>query len=142
MKFAARLMMVVLATPLVALPTPSVGQAQTPIVVVGILKNRHGTLVVDESVYFSGVTNGRGALEYSVKDGRTTGILNPQSKTDRQGRFRIEIRKDQLPARKTFTLGDWQGWFVHDNGELLVLEIPAPTAKSSKREVNVGTVIR
>lgn len=142
MKAATRILVVLFTTTLLAAPTSSSGQPGSSLVVVGILKNRLAAPVVGETVYFSVVTDGRGSLEYAVKDGKTTGILNPQAKTDAQGRFRIEVRPDQLGAGERFALGNWQRWLVRDDGQLRVFQVPAKPTKAGKREIDVGTVIR
>jgi hypothetical protein len=143
MMTVVRLSGVALAATLLAISV-SAQQREAPLIVVGTVKNPLGTLVEGETIYFSGVTDGKGSLVWTVKDGvaMASGILNPKAKTDERGRFRIEVRPDQLPTGKLFTLGTLESWFRSDDGTLLVFQVPPRPTKGGKREVDVGTVVR
>jgi hypothetical protein len=136
-KTATLLLFALLAATPLAAQTSSAAQPEDSLVVVGILKNALGEPVVGETVCFSVLTDGRASLKWAVKDGKTTGVLNPQVKTDTQGRFRIEVSPDQLGDGKSFTLGNSQRWFAR-----AVFDVPAKPTKAGKREVDVGTVVR
>jgi hypothetical protein len=121
-------------------------QREAPLIVVGTVMNPRslGTPVIGETIYFSGVTDGKASLVWTVKDGvaLASGILNPKAKTDERGRFRIEVRPDQLPTGKLFTLGTQDDWFRSNDGTLLVFQVPPQPTKGGKRELDVGTIIR
>jgi hypothetical protein len=142
-------LMALLSTTPLAAQTPNSTQPGSSLVVVGILLNAAGDTVVGETVYFSGLTDDKAELVWTVKDGvaKASDIKNPKAITDKRGGFRIEVRLDQLPTGKLFTLGTlgYLGgatWFRSDDGKPLAFQIPPQPTKGGKRKVDVGTVIK
>jgi hypothetical protein len=131
---------VAIAATLLAVPAPITEQAAKAINVVGTLTDHDGKPVGGETVYFAAVKDGRASLDYIVKDGSTVGLAtNPHATTDAQGRFTIQIRADQMPSGKEFTLGNSLRWFTR-GGKLLVLELPTKPTAAGKWEVDAGII--
>jgi hypothetical protein len=120
--------------------------------IVGIIKNPKGHPVVGEIVYFAPITGGnRIETTFLLKDGATSGIKNPNSQTDKNGRFVIAVHSSLIEKGKEFTIGilNCPECFVTPNRQLMrdrkplkfLIDPESTKSGKGKPQINLGQII-
>jgi len=130
---------------------PPAGAAVGPVTVIGTVLDSAGAPVVGQTVFVARRSNGRLTVSFTIKDGSTSGLWNPNASTDSKGQFKIQVSSAQMAdkdlAGGDFTIGilDCPKCFTNPTRELIRAGKPVVVILPEEAKVNpvvdVGKVV-